>query len=311
MGVAGTNVTSQVQIADTESVTERPSAAPGPAESSEPAGVPETVIERRHGWRLADLEELWRFRELLYFLIWRDIKVRYKQTVLGAAWTVLQPLAMMAVFCLFLGRLAAASGEIPNYPLFVFAGLLPWTFFSSAVSAASHSVVGNQSLVTKVYFPRLLIPTGAVGACLFDFAITFVLLLVLMGYYGAAPSWSVVLVPVLLGGLVVAALGIGTLLAALTVSYRDFRHIVPFLVQIWMFATPSIYVRPETFLGPQWQWALPLNPAFGLIANFREAMLGGRLDWYSLTVSAGVSLSMLVLGLWYFRRVERDFADVI
>jgi lipopolysaccharide transport system permease protein len=289
-------------------VLDLPAAPVAPA--LEPPELPETVIERRPGWRFVDLREVWRFRELLYFLAWRDIKVRYKQTVLGALWAVLQPLAMMAVFSVFLGRLASGPGAIPNYPLFVFAGLLPWTFFANAISSASQSVVGNQSLVTKVYFPRLLIPTGAVGACLVDFAITFGMLLVLMAYYQSVPGWGFMLLPALVLGLVGAALGIGVFLAALTVAYRDFRHIVPFLVQIWMFATPSIYLQPEA-LGPRWQWFLPLNPAYGLIVNFRQAMLGGGLDWYSLTVSGTLSVALLIGGCLYFRRVERGFADVI
>jgi lipopolysaccharide transport system permease protein len=285
-------------------------AGQAPLAGAHDADLPETVIERRRGWQLAELRELWRYRELLYFLAWRDVKVRYKQTVLGAAWTVLQPLCMMAVFCLFLGRLASAPGAIPNYPLFVFAGLLAWTFFANAISAASQSVVGSQSLVTKVYFPRVLIPMGAVAACLVDFAITLVVLAVLMVRYGVAPSFSVLLLPALVGILILAALGTGTLLSALTVEYRDFRHIVPFLMQFWMFATPSIYLSAD-MLGPSWSYVLPLNPAYGLIAGFRQTLLGEPLDFYSMAVSGAVSLLLLAAGWLYFRRVERGFADVI
>ncbi len=273
--------------------------------------LPVTVIERHRGWRVVDLGELWRYRELLFFLTWRDVKVRYKQTVLGAAWAVLQPLATMLVFTLFLGPLAAAPAADCPYPLFVFAGLIPWTFFATAVGAASQSVVGSQNLVTKVYFPRLIIPMGAVGAALVDLVIAGGVLLVLMAYYGVAPGWGLALVPLIGLGLVVAALGVGTLLAALTVAYRDVRHAVPFLVQLWMFATPTIYVQAEAAIGPRWRPLLPLNPAYGLIANFRRAVLGGPIDWPALGLSGGVGLALLLAGCLYFRRVERGFADII
>lgn len=270
-----------------------------------------TVIERRSDWRFVDAGEVWRYRELLCFLTWRDIKVRYKQTVLGAAWAVLQPLATMIVFSLFFGRLAEMqSGGVP-YPLFVFAGLLPWFFFSNAITSAGSSVVGSNSLVTKVYFPRLIIPLGAVGASLVDFAIAFGMLLVLMLLYGVVPGWGLLLVPVVTSLLLVAATGVGTLLSALTVSYRDFRYIVPFMVQLWMFATPSIYMDANVAVNPRWHAVLPLNPAYGLIVNFRAAVLGDRLDLYALVVSALVSGGFVLIGCLYFRRVERSFADII
>src|SRR5262245_7963998 len=273
--------------------------------------VPVTVIEPCPGWRLIDLGEVWRYRELLFFLAWRDVKVRYKQTVLGAAWAVLQPLATMAVFALFLGRVGGIADNIPNYSLFVFAGLLPWTFFANALASAGQSVVANQNLVTKVYFPRLIIPLGAVGAALVDFFVAFGMLLVLMGLNGVWPGWGFLWLPPLLLLLVITAVGAGTLLAALTVAYRDFRFVVPFLVQLWMFATPSIYMRAELVVGERAQALLPLNPAYGLILNFRQAALGGPLDWYALAVSATVSVALLVVGCVYFRRVERNFADII
>lgn len=279
---------------------------------SEPTHEPPvTVIMRRPGWQVVDLGELWRYRELLYFLTWRDVKVRYKQTVLGAAWVILQPLATMVVFSLFLGRVAAeASSDIP-YPLFVLAGLVPWTFFSNAISSAGQSVVGNQNLVTKVYFPRLFIPMGAVGAGAVDFAISFGLILVAMLAFGVVPGWGVLLVPLLALSLLVSALGVGTLLSALTVAYRDFRYVVPFMVQFWMFATPSIYLQDDSGIGPLGRALLPLNPANGLIANFRIALFGGVVDAYSLAVSGAVSLALLGAGCLYFRRVERGFADII
>jgi lipopolysaccharide transport system permease protein len=270
-----------------------------------------TIIERRPGWQVIDLAELWRYRELLAFLIWRDVAVRYKQTILGVAWAVLQPLATMVVFSLFFRRLAGGAATGVPYPLFVFAGLLPWIFLANAVGTAGQSLIGNQNLVTKVYFPRLLIPAGAVGAGLVDLAISSGMLLVLMLYYGAAPGWGLPLAIPLVLGLVVAALGVGTLLAALTVAYRDFRHVVPFLVQLWMFATPAIYAQAEDVVGPRWRALLPLNPAHGLIDNFRRAVLGDPLDGYSLAVSGAVAAALFLIGCLYFRRVESSFADVI
>jgi len=282
-----------------------------PSETEPDDDLPVTIIEPKPGWRFIDFKELWRYRELLYFLTWRDIKVRYKQTVLGAAWAILQPLATTIVFTMFIGQVAAVStGDIP-YPLFAFAGILPWTLFSAAVSSAGQSVVGNQNLVTKVYFPRLIIPMSATGTALVDFFIALGMLVAMMIWFGAAPGWSVLLAPVILLLLVIAALGVGALLAALTVAYRDFRYVVPFGVQLWMFATPTIYLPTETVLGPRGHALLPFNPAYGLIYNFRQAVLGGELDAYSLAISAAVSLALLVLGCFYFRRVERSFADII
>jgi lipopolysaccharide transport system permease protein len=215
------------------------------------------------------------------------------------------------VFSLFVGRLVGEPpGGVP-YPLFVFAGLLPWTFFANALTAAGTSVVGNQNLVTKVYFPRLIIPISAAGAGLVDFAIAFGMLGLLMAYYGVGPGLGVVLVPVILLLLVTAVLGAGTLLAALTVAYRDFRYVVPFMIQFGMFATPCIYMDPAAVVGPVGRAVLPLNPAYGLILNFRQALLGGTFDWYALWVSAAVSVGLLVLGCAYFRRVERTFADIV
>lgn len=273
--------------------------------------LPVIVIERRPGWKFVDFGELWRYRELFYFLVWRDVKVRYKQTVLGAAWAVLQPLTMMIVFSLFLGRLGNLAHCDWPYPLFVFAGLLPWTFFSTAIAQAGASIVGNPNLVTKVYFPRLFIPLGAVGAGLVDLAIASVLLLAMMAYYDITPGWGLLLAPLLVLGLTLAALGVGILLSALTVAYRDFRYVVPFLVQVWMFATPTIYMQADHVISPEWRSVLPLNPAFGFILNFRQAALGGPLDLHALFVSLTVAATVLVVGSLYFRRVERNFADII
>jgi lipopolysaccharide transport system permease protein len=275
----------------------------------------EIVIQRRSGWQMIDFRELWRYRELLFFLTWRDIKVRYKQAVLGATWAILQPLATMVVFSLFFSRLARGVASDVPYPLFVLNGLIPWLFFSHAISAAGQSIVGGQHLITKIYFPRLLIPLGSVGAGLVDFVISFSLLqIMVLGYwlggYPVGAGWQFLLVPFLVLGLVATAVGIGTLLAALTVAYRDFRHATPFIIQLWMFATPSIYLYPEALNGTAQAW-LPLNPVYGLIANFRAAVTGGPLDFYSLAVSGGVGLVLLLIGCFYFRRVERGFADIL
>ncbi len=296
----------------TETLCAKPDAAADfAAPAAPPDDPPVTVIEPRPGWQFLNVAELWAYRELLFFLAWRDVKVRYRQTVLGAAWAVLQPLAIMLVFTLFLGRLAAPpSGDLP-YPLFVFAGLLPWTFLANAVTSSSQSIVGSQNLVTKVYFPRLIIPMSAVGVGLVDLGIASGMLLVMLLCYGVVPGWGLLLVPVLVLGLVVAAVGAGTLLAALTVAYRDFRHAVPFLVQVWMFATACIYLEADAVVGPRWRAVLPLNPAYGLVSNFRQAVTGGPLDLYALGVSGAVSVALLVVGCAYFRRVERSFADII
>ena len=208
--------------------------------------LPRTFIRPPQGWQLVNARELWQYRELLYFLTWRDVKVRYKQTVLGAAWAILQPLLMMVVFSVFFGRLAHVdSGGMP-YPLFAFAGLLPWTFFATAIANAGNSVVGSERLITKIYFPRLAIPFASVGAALVDFAVAFGMLFVLMLYYQVSPTVNLLAVPLAVLLFLLAALGVGTLLAALNVAYRDFRYVIPFLVQLWMFATPTVYMQPAS-----------------------------------------------------------------
>jgi lipopolysaccharide transport system permease protein len=272
--------------------------------------LPQTVIERRPGWQLLDLRELWRYRELLYFLTWRDVKVRYKQTILSVGWAVLQPLSTVVVFAFFLGRLGGVSGGIADYPLFVLAGILPWTFFANAVTTASNSVVTNERLVSKIYFPRLIIPFSSVAVALFDFLISLAILAVMMAWYGTAPGPSILLAPAIMVLLMATAVGVGTLLSALIVAHRDFKYILTFGVQLWMFATPCIYLKPAA-LGPSSQLLLPLNPAYGLLLNFRQSVLGGDLNLYALGVSSAVGLALLLAGCFYFRRVERSFADVI
>lgn len=274
---------------------------------------PVTVIEPRPGWRAIDLHELWRSRELLYFLTWRDVKVKYKQAALGAAWAIIQPFMTMVVFTIFFGRFAGMeerTGGLP-YPIFVYTGLLPWTFFSTALTSSGNSMVGNQNLITKVYFPRLLIPLASVGAGLVDFAIAFVILVGMMLWYSIYPGFGLVLLPLLVLFTALAALGIGTLFAALTVTYRDFRYVIPFLVQLWLFVTPVIY--PTTILPERWQWVLALNPVAGLIDAFRFALLGEAAEWspLNLLISCAVTIVVFVIGILYFRRLERHFADIV
>ncbi len=269
------------------------------------------VIRPSSGWQAVNFRELWRYRELLYFLVWRDVKVRYKQTALGAAWAVLQPLLMMAVFTLFFGRMAGlSSGDIP-YPLFAYAGLLPWTFFATAVAQSGNSVVGSERLVSKIYFPRLAIPFAPVGAAAVDFVIACGLLGLMMAWYGVAPGWGLLLAPLVLASLALMALGVGTLLAALNVRYRDFRYVIPFLLQFWMFATPPVYMQPGGALSAPLQVVLALNPLSGLVAGFRAACLGGPFPWDLFAVSVVSSVLVFLGGCLYFRRAEDAFADVI
>ncbi len=268
---------------------------------------PVTLIGPRAGWQPLELAELWHFRELLFFLAWRDVKVRYKQTLLGAAWAILQPTLMMVVFTLVLGRLhSPAAGDV-KYPGLGYAGLLPWTFFASAVTNASQSVVQAERLITKVYFPRLAIPLAAVGAALVDFALAALVMAGLVAYYGGATlSWTMALLPVFALAMLLAAVGIGSLLAALNVAYRDVRHALPFLIQLWLFATPSIYLPQVDTAG----W-LEINPLNGLISGFRAAALGQPIPWLRLAYPALAVAVALAVGITYFRRVEDSFADVI
>jgi homopolymeric O-antigen transport system permease protein len=269
------------------------------------------VIEPSKGWLAINWAELWQYRELLYFLIWRDVKVRYKQTLLGAAWAVLQPVMTMIVFTIFFGRLAGLSsktGGVP-YPIFSYAALLPWTFFANSVGNSGNSLVGSTNLITKVYFPRLVIPLASVGAGLVDLGISFLVLLGMMLYYSTPLSWQLALVPALLLGTVLVATGVGTLLSALTVTYRDFRYVVPFMMQIWMFVTPVTY--PSSLVPAKWRWLLALNPMGGFIEGFRGAFLARPLDWPQMSLSMVFALLLFLAGGAYFRKVERRFADVI
>jgi lipopolysaccharide transport system permease protein len=268
-----------------------------------------TVIEPQSGWRLVDWKELWAYRELLYVLTMRDIKVRYKQTVLGFAWAIIQPLMMMVVFSVFFGRLAQMPSDGFPYPIFVYAALLPWTFFANSITSSANSLVGSANLVSKVYFPRLIIPLSSVGSGLVDFAIASGILLLLMIYYGVGWTSNLFLVPILVIAAAFTALGVGTFLAALNVAYRDFRYVVPFLVQFWMFATPVVY--PASLVPREWQWALYLNPMAGVIEGFRSAFLGRPFDVPGIVLSLAIAGILFAAGTAYFGKVERRFADII
>jgi len=279
---------------------------------TEPVGGPLTVIENRGGWSVADFGELWRFRELFFYFTLRDIKLRYKQTVLGVGWSLFQPLATILVFVVFIGILGKAKGDMTqgNYLLFVIAGVLPWTFFATAVSNAGNSLVSNERLVSKTYFPRLTLPAANVFAALFDFTICIGLMAVVMLGFGVAPTWQLVLLPPVLLVLVVLASGFGVLLSALIAAQRDFRFLLAFGVQLWMFATPCIYLPSDAY-SEATRNLLTLNPVYGLILNFRAAVLGYPTDLYALGYSTVVAFVLLTASLIYFRRVDRTLADTI
>jgi len=279
-------------------------AAPGAAET------PVLVIEPSRGWVGLKLKELWAYRELVYFLVWRDVKVRYKQTALGAAWAVIQPLFSMVVFSVFFGKLAKMPSDGIPYPLFSYAGLLPWNYFAQGLSSSSDSLVGSANLIKKVYFPRLAIPVAAVCGGVVDFAIAFGVLLLLMWHYGVAPTANVVWLPAFLLLALVTALGAGLWLSALNVQYRDVKYTVPFLAQFWMFSTPVVY--PSSLLEEPWKTIYGLNPMVGVVEGFRWALLGvktppGPMLWVSVAAAA----ALLVSGAYFFRRMEKTFADVV
>lgn len=268
-----------------------------------------TLIEPHRGWRMLDWRELWAYRELLWVLTMRDIRVRYKQTILGAGWAVIRPVLTMLIFSVIFGRLAKMPSDGLPYPIFVYAALLPWTFFAAAISASGQSLVSSSNLVSKVYFPRLIIPLSSVGSGLVDLLVSTLILLLMMLWYGVGWTTNLLAVPLLLIAVAFCALGVGTLLSALTVAYRDFTHLTPFLVQIWMYLTPVIF--PVTIVPAQWRIFLYLNPMTGLVEGFRFAFLGKALDLQGVGISAVVAVVLFVLGVAYFERVERRFADII
>jgi lipopolysaccharide transport system permease protein len=268
----------------------------------------EIVIRERQGWIGVNWKELFNFRELLFFLTWRDLKIRYKQTALGVAWALVQPLLTMLIFSMVFGRFARIPSQGVPYSAFVFAGLIPWMFFANGVTAASQSLVNQQHLLTKIYFPRLLVPTASIAVFFVDMLISFGLYALILAYHRIVPSWQVIFLPALVVLTVIATLGLGYALAALTVLFRDLRHTVPFMIQVLMYASPLIY--PLSMLPQKAQWVLIFNPMCGVIEAYRSCILGTPWNVLSLASSLVIGLSMFVFGLFYFRKTERLFADI-
>lgn len=272
--------------------------------------VPVFVIRPTRGWRLLDLRELWTYRELVYFLTWRDVTVRYKQTAIGASWALLQPLAMMLVFSLFFGRLAGIPSDGLPYPLFAYAGLLPWQLFSRTVSESTSSLITDQRLITRVYFPRIIVPTAATLSAIVDVAVASVLFVGMMIFYGSRPGWEVVWLPVFVLLMLITALGVGFWLSALNVEYRDVMYVVPFVNQFWFFVTPVVY--PTSLVPSQWRALLGLNPMAGVVEGLRWSLLGSGQGLSPMfAVSAAVAVLLFVTGVIWFRNRERTFVDVI
>jgi lipopolysaccharide transport system permease protein len=283
-----------------------------PVEAPPAAPAAETVrVEPRRGWRALELRDLWNYRELLYFLALRDVKVRYKQTVLGASWVVIQPFVTMVVFSVFFGNLAKIPSNGVPYPVFAFAALVPWTFFSTSITLSANSLVMTPDLVTKIFFPRIIMPVASVVAGLIDLAVAFCFLIGIMAFYGIFPGLEVLVLPGLFALLIVTALGVGIWLAALNVEYRDVRYAMAFLVQLWLFVTPVVF--PASLVPEPWRVVLALNPMAGVVEGFRWALLGTESSSPALLIAVSVlsALVILVSGLFYFRRVEDRFADVI
>lgn len=272
--------------------------------------APVIIVKSSKGWISLKLKELWEYRELLYFLTWRDIKVRYKQTVLGAAWAIIQPFFTMVVFSLFFGKLAKVPSDGIPYPIFAYAALVPWTFFANGLSQSSNSLVGSANLIKKVYFPRLVVPISSVISGVFDFMLAFVVLLGMMLYYGIFPTVNIVWLPFLLLLTLTTSLGVGLWLSALNVQFRDVSYTVPFLTQFWLFATPIAY--PSSLLSQPWRTLYGINPMVGVVEGFRWALLGtDTAPGPIIIVSSLMALALLVGGVFYFRRLEKSFADVI
>ncbi|HSE30144.1 MAG TPA: ABC transporter permease [Pyrinomonadaceae bacterium] len=283
------------------------SASNGLKSKSDPQVI---FIKPSKSWVSLNLRSLWEYRELLYFLTWRDIKVRYKQTVLGAAWAILQPLTTMLIFSLFFGRLVKVPSDGIPYPLFAFAALVPWTFFANGLNQSSNSLVSSANLLKKVYFPRLTIPLATVLAGVVDFVLAFAVLLLLMAFYRVIPTVNIIWTPLLLALAFVTSLGVGLWMSALNVRYRDVRYVVPFLVQIWLFATPIAY--PSSLLSEPWRTIYGLNPMVGVVEGFRWALLGAKTaPGLMVLASALASLLILITGAYYFRHMEKTFADVV
>jgi lipopolysaccharide transport system permease protein len=268
------------------------------------------VIQPSHGWSALGLREMWRYRELLYFMIWRDIKVRYKQTALGAAWAIIQPFFTMVVFSLFFGRLAGVPSDGVPYPIFSYTALVPWTFFANGLTLSANSLVGSANLISKVYFPRLIVPTSTILSGVVDFVLAFIVLIGMMLAYGIMPTINVIWLPLFLLLALVSSLGAGLWLSALNVKFRDVKYVVPFLTQLWMFLTPIAY--PSSMLHEPWRTLYGLNPMAGVVEGFRWALLGTEMTvGPMILLSAVASVVMLVSGAFYFRRMDKTFADVV
>jgi lipopolysaccharide transport system permease protein len=280
------------------------------AVAAEPAESPVVRIEARRAWLALDLAELWAYRDLIYFFIWRDIKVRYKQTVIGAAWAILQPVLTMLVFSLFFGRLAKIPSEGLPYPIFYYSALLPWMYFATAMQGATNIVVENQRVITKIYFPRVVLPVASVMAGLVDFSISFIVFLALMAFYRTVPTGAVIWLPFFTLLAVMTALGVGLWLSALNAMYRDVRYVVPFLVQFWMFASPVAY--PSSLVPEKWRWLYGLNPMAGVIEGFRWALTGhGQAPGILLAASSAAVALLVLSGLVYYHAMEGTIADVV
>jgi lipopolysaccharide transport system permease protein len=286
----------------------RPAAGARPGEFPPAPRSPVLVIEGNR-WFGLELRDLWAHRDLFYILAWRDVKVRYKQTALGAAWAILQPLLGMIVFTVLFGKLARVPSEGEPYAIFSYAGLLPWNFFTNALTNSSNSLVTSTNLITKVYFPRLLVPTAAVAASLIDIAIATAMLLPMMPLYGVRFHTSLLLLIPLVALTAVTAAGFGIWTAALNVKYRDIRYALPFGIQILMFLTPVIY--PVSFLPERWRWVLRLNPLSGIIEGFRSAVFGRAFNWNGLAISVVITFAVLAVAAYIFRRMEDEFADIM
>jgi len=272
--------------------------------------APFIYIKPSRGWVLPQIRDVWTFRELLYFLVWRDVKVRYKQTVLGVLWAIIQPFFLMVIFNIFFGKLAKVPSDGVPYPIFAYSALLPWYYFAQSLNACSNSIVGNSHLVTKVYFPRLIIPVSSVLSGLVDFSISFSILLAMMWYYRIIPTLAALLIPCFILMVMATALGAGLWLSALNVQYRDVRYVTSFLIQFWFFATPVVY--PSSLVPGIWRFFYGLNPMVGVVEGFRGALLGtGQMIGPTFVASVMVMVFVFITGVFYFRRMEKRFADVI
>ena len=269
----------------------------------------QTLIKSEESGVQLDLGELWYYRELLYFLTLRDIKVRYKQTLMGVAWVIIQPLTTALIFTLVFSRFVRLEAGALPYPLFALSGLLLWLFLANAVTNSTNSLVNNANLITKVYFPRMFIPAASVGAGLVDLAVAFLLLIVLCFYYQAPLTLNLLLLPLFVFLMALLALGVGLMSAALTVKYRDLRHALPFIIQLWMFASPVIY--PPSIVPERWRWLVTINPIAGIIEGFRTCLTGGSFAWLHVSIAAAITATLLVCSAYIFRRFEHTFADVV